>query len=164
LDVETIVELRNGAPPDLDKPVGNNSGSQMRTLIGAFVPAGSEFQGLTVEDDRLIPDGERQPSLATAYRKELFMTRLTVDPGSRATAIYRYRVPRGLVRTERGAEYRLLVQHQPLVRTASFTIELILPEGMSFSRLPPGWTRAGAGAVFATPLVRDLYVSVLLND
>jgi hypothetical protein len=164
LDVETIVELRNGAPPDLDKPVGNNSGSQMRTLIGAFVPAGSELQGLTVEDDRLIPDGERAPDLATAYRKELFMTRLTVNPESRATAIYRYRVPRALVRTARGTEYRLLVQHQPLVRTASLTIELILPEGMSFGRLPPGWTAAGDGAVFATPLVRDLYVSVPLND
>ena len=166
LDVETVLDLRNSAPADLPKPVGNTAGSQMRTLVGPFVRRSAELVNLTVEDDNpRIPDGEREPSLeGEGYGKRAFMSSVRIEAQSRAVVIFRYRIPKGLVVTPRGLEYHLLVQHQPLVRPASFTIELVLPPEFTFGPLPAGWSVAGDGAVFATPLERDLEFAIPIRS
>jgi hypothetical protein len=161
LEVEVAITLRNTAPPGLPEPVGNNDGSKMRTLIGAFVHGRAEFEGLAVNDDSAtVPDGPRAERAAVGYGKNLYLTIVKIAGKSKALVKLRYRVPAGLVSTDAGRFYRLLVQHQPLVNPSIFRVELIPADGVSFGPLPPGWIMVEGKAVYEGELARDLYLSL----
>ena len=87
---------------------------------------------------------------------------MAIPRGRSQTLVYRYTVPDAVRQIPGGRVYRLVVQHQPLVHPATFTVHVVLPPG-SKVRGPAGWTVRGSVATFHALLTRDLTLYIFFS-
>jgi Protein of unknown function (DUF4012) len=165
--VDHVTVTTSNPAPAFTQPITDpKSGYLTRwlgTLVGVFLPQGTDLRHVTVDGKPRENLHMRVPKVAGVYNRPVLRQFQMMAPDSTHRLQASYRVPSAAVVSSTGdLTYELALDPQDLVNPQTNQVSLHIPDGYHFGALPAGWTQKDdhVAVLAAAPLTASVSYSV----
>ncbi|HEX2241558.1 MAG TPA: DUF4012 domain-containing protein [Actinomycetota bacterium] len=143
---ETDVQITNGLFEPQTRYYMGDSGPNHKPMVNVYAPDRAQLIGWTTPSparvDEPFPIGAWAPGPPEHLErgKKVWTATLVIPPRETGRLGFEYRVPDVVVEEDGRRVYRLVLQHQPKVRSETLIVKLVLPSDATDVKAP-GWER-----------------------